>query len=111
MDGDMDEEIGTEMGMEMDIDGDMTRWRWRIRWMDEEMEDTRRWRRTQGAEGHKEMEVKVMEGDTGPWRRTPEDGPHHSQVSISADANFPVAPKWIRMNFPWGRSFSLRPCP
>lgn len=22
------------------------------------------------------------------------------QVSISADANFPVAPKWIRMNFP-----------
>lgn len=22
------------------------------------------------------------------------------QVSMSADANFPVAPKWIRMNFP-----------
>lgn len=24
----------------------------------------------------------------------------YSQVSMSADASFPVAPKWIRMNFP-----------
>lgn len=29
----------------------------------------------------------------------------HSQVSISADANFPVAPKWIRMNFPWAKQW------
>lgn len=25
----------------------------------------------------------------------------HLQVSMSADANFPVAPKWIRMNLPY----------
>lgn len=25
----------------------------------------------------------------------------YSQVSMSAEANFPVAPKWILMNFPW----------
>lgn len=28
--------------------------------------------------------------------------PLYSQVSMSAEANFPVAPKWILMNFPWG---------
>lgn len=27
----------------------------------------------------------------------------YSQVSMSAEANFPVAPKWILMNFPWGQ--------
>lgn len=29
--------------------------------------------------------------------------PAYSQVSMSAEANFPVAPKWILMNFPWGQ--------
>ena len=29
--------------------------------------------------------------------------PTYSQVSMSAEANFPVAPKWILMNFPWGQ--------
>ena len=28
--------------------------------------------------------------------------PSYSQVSMSAEASFPVAPKWILMNFPWG---------
>lgn len=36
---------------------------------------------------------------TEPTRDAPTSRPH-SHVSISADANFPVAPKWIRMNFP-----------
>lgn len=38
------------------------------------------------------------------WR-TLEEGarlPAYSQVSMSAEASFPVAPKWILMNFPWG---------
>ena len=29
--------------------------------------------------------------------------PAYSQVSMSAEASFPVAPKWILMNFPWGQ--------
>lgn len=29
--------------------------------------------------------------------------PVYSQVSMSAEASFPVAPKWILINFPWGQ--------
>ena len=33
---------------------------------------------------------------------------NYLQVSISAPANFPACPKWIRMNFPNREELSLR---
>lgn len=43
----------------------------------------------------------------GTGKEDREGGPRgvgrYSQVSMSAEANFPVAPKWILMNFPWGQ--------
>lgn len=90
-------------------------------WMDEEMDrDMRRWRDKEmdggigGGQKDKEMDKGMgwtegrgrlwtggLRPDSGQPLLPPPRG--HSQVSMSADANFPVAPKWIRMNFPWKR--------
>lgn len=92
---DLVEDVVVPLSLQLEDDSGLLQEVWRGCREGFEMDRMRRW-------------IRWMEGWHDGSKMHPQS---HSQVSISADANFPVAPKWIRMNFPYDNSSVRLLCP